>query len=285
MIDSLLSLPSGFYIGDIKITFYGIISALSYLLGVLITAKNAKKRGFTSDDIIILAIYVIPLCVIGARIYYVLFSLDEYTYFWDIFKIWKGGLAFYGGLIGGAIGVILYCAIHKKNFFALIDIIAPSLICAQALGRWGNFFNQEAYGYAVTNPDWQWFPFAVYIDDCRISLCDCSGYGWHLATFFYESLWNFLSFIILMFILYKVDFKKNGIVAGFYFIFYGSGRIWIEGLRTDSLYIGSIRVSQLLSGIFIVVGLAIVIWYFVKHHFKKKEDFDIIMDILKNDLD
>ena len=273
MIDSLLSVPSYFEIGNLRINFYGLISALSYLLGVLITIKNAKKRGFKTEDIIVLALYVIPLCVIGARIYYVLFRLDYYTNFWDVFKIWEGGLGFYGGLIGGALGVVLYCAIHKKNFFALIDIIAPGLILGQALGRWGNFFNQEAYGYAVTDPALQWFPFAVYID----------GSGWHLATFFYESLWNFISFIGLELLLYRVEFKTYGMLGAFYLIFYGSGRVWIEGLRTDSLYWGSVRISQLLSGIFIIFGVLVLVWYFFKYHRKRDKNFEIIMKVLKTD--
>ncbi len=270
-----LSIPKGFNIGSLYITFYGVISAFCYLIGVIIAIKNAKKRGFSTEDIITLACYVIPLCIVGARLYYVLFSLDSYTSFWDIFKIWNGGLAFYGGLIGGTIGVVLFCVIHKKNFFALADIIVPGLIFGQALGRWGNFFNQEAFGYAVTDPAWQWFPFAVYID----------GSGWHLATFFYESLWNFVGFVVLETLLYRVNFKQNGVVAGFYLIIYGTGRVWIEGLRTDSLYLGSMRVSQILSIVFIIAGICFVSYCFIKSYLqKRKESFNIIMRVLKKDL-
>lgn len=270
---SLLSIPNGFNIGALHVNFYGITSALSYLLGVIMTVVNAKKRGFKTEDIVTLAVYVIPLCVIGARIYYVLFSLDHYTNFWDVFKIWEGGLAFYGGLIGGAVGVLLFCLIHKKNFFALADIIVPSLVIGQALGRWGNFFNQEAYGYAVTDPAWQWFPFAVYID----------GSGWHMATFFYESLWNFVSFIILMLMLYKVNFKENGYVAFSYLILYGIGRAIIEGLRTDSLYLGSMRVSQVLSIIFIGCGVVGLTLLYLKEKRKKKDTTEKIIEIIKKD--
>lgn len=270
-----LSIPSGFNLFGLHINFYGITSALSYLLGVIVTCLLSKKRGFKTEDIITLACYVIPLAIIGARIYYVLFRLEYYTNFWDVFKIWEGGLAFYGGLIGGAIGVLLFCAIHKKNFFALIDIIAPSLIISQALGRWGNFFNQEAFGYEVTNPSLQWFPFAVYIDTLA---------EWHLATFFYESLWNFLSFILLYLLLTKVKFKQNGMIACFYLITYGIGRMFIEGLRTDSLYWGSIRVSQMLSGIFVVAGASILLFFAIKNRKKKDESFSKIMKVLKTDL-
>lgn len=268
-----LSIPSGFDLFGLRINLYGLTSALSYLLGVLLTVKFAKKRGFKTDDILTLACYVIPMAIIGARLYYVLFRLEYYHSFWDIFKIWEGGLAFYGGLIGGALAVLLYCLIHKKNFFALVDIITPSMICAQALGRWGNFFNQEAFGYEVTNPAWQWFPFAVYIDGLR---------EWHLATFFYESLWNFLSFVVLVVILYRCNFKQNGVVAAFYLVLYGLGRMLIEGLRTDSLYLGSIRISQALSVLFVVIGLGYIISYFARH--RKKTSMDIIMEVVKKDL-
>lgn len=247
----MLSIPSGFTMFGLKINFYGIISALSYLLGVVITCCLSKKRGLKTEDIITLACYVIPMAVIGARIYYVLFRLDYYTNFVDVFKIWEGGLGFYGGLIGGALAVVIYCAIHKKNFLAIADIVAPALIFAQGLGRWGNFFNQEAYGYIVTDPNLQWFPFAVYIDKVG---------EWHLATFFYESLWNFITFAILMIMINKVKFKRNGMVAAFYFILYGIGRMFIEGLRTDSLYLGPIRISQLLSVIFVIMGVSYVLY-------------------------
>ncbi|MBP3431568.1 MAG: prolipoprotein diacylglyceryl transferase [Clostridia bacterium] len=282
----IMSIPKGFSLFGLQINFYGLISALSYLLGILLTVKNAKKRGFKTEDIVTLACYVIPAAIIGARLYYVLFRLDHYTNFWDFFKIWEGGLGFYGGLIGGAIAVMLYCIIHKKNFLALLDIIAPSLICAQALGRWGNFFNQEAYGYYNDNPSTQWFPFSVYIDHCSQVDCTCPGFGWHLATFFYESFGNFLTFAVLMLFLYKCDFKQNGIIACFYLILYGIERMLIEGLRTDSLYLGSIRISQLLSAIFVIAGIGLLLYALHLNRKKKQDDnsFSKIMKILKTDL-
>ena len=257
----MLSIPSGFTMFGLKINFYGIISALSYLLGVVITCCLSKKRGLKTEDIITLACYVIPMAVIGARIYYVLFRLDYYTNFVDVFKIWEGGLGFYGGLIGGALAVVIYCAIHKKNFLAIADIVAPALIFAQGLGRWGNFFNQEAYGYLVTNPNLQWFPFAVYIEKLG---------EWHLATFFYESLWNLITFAVLMVLINKVKFKRNGMVAAFYFILYGIGRMFIEGLRTDSLYLGPIRISQLLSVLFVIMGISYVLFNAIKNKKSQK---------------
>ncbi len=273
---TILDIPNGFTIFGQKIYFYGITSALSYLLGVLLTIQFAKKRGFKTENIVTLACYVIPLAIIGARIYYVLFSLDHYKNFVDIFKIWEGGLAFYGGLIGGALGVVLYCVIHKKNFLALADAITPALLASQALGRWGNFFNQEAYGNLITDPAWQWFPFAVYIEKNNLN-------EWHQATFFYESLWNFLSFIALTLMLYKINFKENGIIAASYLIFYGIGRAIIEGLRTDSLYLGTVRISQLLSGVFIVCGIGLILFLVLKNR-KKKDVTEKIIEIIKSDL-
>ncbi|MBP3619091.1 MAG: prolipoprotein diacylglyceryl transferase [Clostridia bacterium] len=271
MLNMFLSIPSSFDLFGLKVNFYGLITALSYIAGILITCLLAKKRGFKGEDIITLACYVVPFAIIGARVYYVLFKLENYTNFWDVFKIWEGGLAFYGGLIGGAIAVLLYCKIHKKNFFALLDIIAPALIFAQALGRWGNFFNQEAFGIVIKNPSLQWFPFAVFIDRTQ---------QWHAATFFYESMWNLITFAVLIVLLYKCKFKHNGIIASFYLLLYGIGRLWIEGLRTDSLYIGNIRISQLLSIIFVIIGATTIIYSFMQKK-KKKDSFDIIMEAIK----
>lgn len=261
-----LSIPKGFPLFGYYVHFYGIISALAYFLGVLIVCLLAKKRGFKADDIITLALYVIPLAIIGARVYYVLFRLDQYTNFIDVLKIWEGGLGFYGGMIGGGLGVGLYCWIHKKNFFALLDLIGVAMIFSQGLGRWGNFFNQEAYGTLVTDPSMQWFPFSVYIEAVG---------EWHLATFFYESLWDFMTFAVLITLLYKVKFKANGMIAAYYLVFYGTGRFFIEWLRTDSLYLGPIRISQLLSAIFVVLGATYIIVNAVRN--KNKQPLEYVV--------
>lgn len=273
----------GFEIFGLPINYYGLISALGYLLGVVVTCLYAKKRGFKTDDIVTLACFVIPLAIIGARIYYVLFSLDEFTNFWDVFKIWEGGLGFYGGLIGGTLGVVLYCVILKKNFLKLADIVVAGLVIGQGVGRWGNFVNQEAFGYYIDNPSLQWFPFGVYIEHCQQPGCACTGHGWHLATFFYEFMNNTIIFIVLSILLYKVKFKNDGIVAASYLIMYGACRFVVEGLRTDSLYFGLFRISQLLSIVFIICGVAYIVFCAVKNR-RKKDPFEIIMDVLKHDL-
>lgn len=240
----------GFNIGSLEIKFYGLIMAFSMLFGVLLACKLAKKKGIKSDDIFLLALIVLPCAVVGARLYYCFFYDYDYT-FWELFNIRQGGLAIYGGVIGGVIGVIIFAFIKKnwKMLFILLDVLAPCLILGQALGRWGNFFNQEAYGNMITNPSYQWFPFAVWIEDEN---------AWFQATFFYESLWNAIGVGLLLLTYYKST--KTGTTVAAYLTWYGLGRTWIEGLRTDSLYIGStgIRVSQLLSVLMVFAGVIIL---------------------------
>lgn len=254
--------PDSFSFFGIDIKFYGLIMALSMLAGILLACKICSKRGVKSDDIILLAIIVLPCAIVGARLYYCFFY--EYNYsFTELFNLKQGGLAIYGGIIGGIIGIVIFCAI-KKNFRlipVLFDILVPCLILGQAMGRWGNFFNQEAYGNIITNPNLQWFPFAVYIEDQQ---------AWFQATFFYESLWNFIGVAILLVIYYKT--KRTGLTTAGYLIWQGLGRFWIEGLRSDSLYIANtnIRVSQLLSAVMVVAGIVIVIYHLIKIRKEKK---------------
>ncbi|MFY9177027.1 MAG: prolipoprotein diacylglyceryl transferase [Caldicoprobacterales bacterium] len=241
--------PVAFHILGKPVYWYGIIIALGVLIGIYLAMRHANKLGYDQEMIIDFCLLAIPLAVIGARIYYVVFSWEYYSKNpGDIIKIWEGGLAIYGAVIGGIVSAVIFARRRKIDFWELCDIVSPSLILGQALGRWGNFFNQEAYGYAVTNRAWQWFPAAVYID---------ANAQWHMATFFYESMWNFIVFFFLLF--YKKRRKKTGEVFLLYLILYGVGRVVIEGLRTDSLYLGPIRVSQLLSGLLILVGIVLFI--------------------------
>lgn len=248
-------ISKGFELFGISVRYYGVIIASAMLIGVFLSQYLAKKKGLNPDDIVVLALLIIPLSILGARIYYCIFSDTAYTFktFWNIRK---GGLAIYGGVIGGIVAILIFCVIKRdfKLVVKLFDVIVPSLILGQALGRWGNFINQEAYGYLVTNPKWQWFPFAVEIDVV-------GGTEWHLATFFYESMWNLIGFVLLMILFNKS--KQVGTATGFYLAYYGLGRIWIEGLRTDSLYWGPFRVSQWLSGALIVIGLSILVYNFI----------------------
>ena len=187
--------PDSFHIGSLEVKFYGIIMAFSMLCGVLLACKLAKKKNIKSDDIFMLALIVLPCAIVGARLYYCLFYEYDYS-FKDLFNLRQGGLAIYGGVIGGVVGIIIY-AIIKRDFkliLKLLDVCAPCLILGQALGRWGNFFNQEAYGNMVTNSNMQWFPYAVFIE---------SENAWFQATFFYESLWNLAGLAILLVVYYK----------------------------------------------------------------------------------
>ena len=238
---------SYFLFFGLHITYYGFIIALAMALAVFVACKNAKFRGLKTDDLIICACYVLPLAIIGARIYYVIFIDHNYT-FGEIFRIWDGGMAILGGVIGGAIGVMLYCLIHKKNFLDVGDIAAPSLILGQAIGRIGCYFAGCCYGVEVTDPNLMWFPLSTQIDGV-----------WHLSTFFYECIWNLLGFVVLMLLLRKSGVKQRGAIMSLYLIIYGAGRAWIEALRGDSLYIGSIKVSQLLSIIMIIIGIAVLV--------------------------
>lgn len=255
---------NGFTIFGLEIRFYGMIIASAMLIAVFLSRYLAKKKGLNPDDIIVLALLVIPFAILGARAYYCIFSDSSYTFttFW---QIRNGGLAIYGGIIGGIVAILLFC-VYKKDFkliVKLFDVIVPSLILGQAMGRWGNFFNQEAYGTLVTNPDWQWFPFAVKIETF-------AGYEWHLATFFYESMWNLIGFVLLLVVFFKT--KKLGTTTAVYLTYYGLGRMWIEGLRTDSLYWGVLRVSQWLSLILVVIGLSILVYnYIIKRKGKAYE--------------
>ncbi|HHU49510.1 MAG: prolipoprotein diacylglyceryl transferase [Caldicoprobacterales bacterium] len=242
--------PIAFRLFGQPIYWYGILISIGVLLGIILAMRNARLFGIDQDSIVDFALIAIPLAIIGARLYYVIFEWDQYREnLLDIFNIRKGGLAIYGGVIGGILAGLIFTKWKKHDFWNLADICAPSLILGQAIGRWGNFVNQEAYGYIVANPEWQWFPAAVFIE---------ADQQWHLATFFYESMWNFLIFIFLM--SYRKRRKKTGEVFLLYIILYAFGRFFIEGLRTDSLYIGSIRVSQLLSAVLFIVCIGLFIY-------------------------
>lgn len=230
----------------LSISWYGVIIGTGFMLAIALFIGLAEVRDLKSDLVYDLILFIFPFSIVGARLYYVLFSLDKFDWtFVEILQVWNGGLAIYGGIIGGALGLIICCLIKKQNILKVMDLAAPGLILGQAVGRWGNFINQEAYGPLVTNEALQWFPFSVYIEKTA---------EWHMATFFYESVLSFVVFFVLIYAVRK--FKTPGINVALYFILYGIERVLIEGLRADSLYIGgtNIRVSQLLSGILILVG-------------------------------
>lgn len=218
--------------------WYGLTIALGVLAAVLLACGREKKFGFKQDTVLNVVLIAVPVAILCARLYYVLFSWGYYSaHPREILNIRQGGLAVYGGLIGGLTTGWIYCRVKKLSFLRAMDLVAPSLALGQAIGRWGNFFNQEAYGAAVLNPGLQFFPLAVFID----------GSGWHWATFFYESLWCALIAAFILLAQRKDFFRRKGDAFGAYILLYGLERALVEGLRTDSLYLGPIRVSQMLS--------------------------------------
>ncbi len=220
-----------------RLNLYGLSIALGIFAAVLYMSKEAKKSALSNDIAMDVALWAIPPAIIFARLYYVAFTWERYRGdLPGILRIWEGGLAIYGGIIGGALGILLLTRRRKIPYPVLADLIAPGLILAQAIGRWGNFFNGEAYGRLIVNPSWQFFPIAVLADG-----------EWHMAAFFYESLWNLLGFFFLLRLKDRFRQKGNGYVFLWYLLWYGLGRMVIEGLRTDSLMLGPFRVSQLLS--------------------------------------
>ena len=230
--------PSYFTLFGKNIYFYGVIIAVGFLLAILYCAKNAHRFGIKEDDVYDVLIWLIPLSIIGARAYFVLFRLDEYLL--DpkrIFAIREGGLAIYGGVIAGTVTAVLVCRRKKIPFAAMLDLLIFGLLIGQIIGRWGNFINREAFG-AQTE---------IF---CRMGLTSPNGTTIYVhPTFLYESLWNLLCFLFLRQFVGKGRRRYDGQCTLLYFLIYGAGRAWIEGLRTDSLYIGNtgIRVSQLLS--------------------------------------
>jgi len=239
-----------FGIEGLNIAWYGVIIASGMVLGILLAMQRAKNRGCRADVILDLVLLAIPLAVIGARAYYVAFEWETYAQnFWKIFAINQGGLAIYGGVIGGFLAAMILSRATKFPFLTLVDLAVPSLILGQAIGRWGNFVNQEAFGELITNPKLQFFPAGVYIQSLG---------EWHQATFFYESAWNVALLCVVLLLGRKR--VKDGTLMAVYFIGYGIGRALIEGLRTDSLYLfGNVRVSQALSAVLVLVGILLLV--------------------------
>lgn len=237
-----------FGIEGFNIAWYGVIIGLGMILATAFAAWRAKKAGYQSDLIIDFVLFAIPISIICARLYYVIFEWEMYSQdLMKIFAIREGGLAIYGGVLGGIMTTIVFCKVNKFPLLKMFDFAVPSLLLGQIIGRWGNFVNQEAFGNLITDSKLQFFPYGVYIE--RLG-------EWHQATFFYESALNLILFILMLIVMRKV--QKDGWMLAMYFIGYGCIRCFVEGMRADSLYlIPGIRVSQLLSAVLIGIGLGI----------------------------
>lgn len=249
-------------IGPVNIYWYSFLILMAVLIGCYVAIRYAKKLNVNANLLIDMVIYMLPVAIVGARVYYVIFNFDAYKDdLIGIFRIWEGGLAIYGAVIA-AIGYI-YSFCRKKGlpFIKVLDIMSLSLLLGQAIGRWGNFFNQEAYGTECTRE----FLVDLHLPEFIVEGMYING-SYHQPTFLYESIWCLIGVIILWFIR-KRSVGKAGKQVSFYLMWYGFGRMIIESLRTDSLYIGDYRVSQIVSVILVVIG--IIGWFIV--WFKNKE--------------
>ena len=254
-----LLVSSSINIFGLEIQLYGIIVALAFVAAFLVCLYFCKIKGYDKTLLFNILLVVLPSSIVGARLYYVIFSGRAWS-FLEILQVWNGGLAVYGGIIGGVLGIIIYSLIKKESIIKIFDMIAPVLLLGQGIGRIGCYFAGCCYGELVTNEALQWFPFAVL-----------KGDGWHYSTFFYESFWCIIGFVVLFFVFKKTNIK--GLSSGLYFLWYGLGRVIIEGFRGDSLYIGStgIRVSQLLSALVIVLGVVWLVIFLTKDRKLKGE--------------
>ncbi len=256
--------------GKLEVRWYGLIITLGIICAVAYVIFRGKKNEHViMDDIIDIALLTVILGVIGARAYYVLTTLDQYKTFGEAIAIWNGGLGIYGGIIGGCLGIVIMCLVKKISWRKLFDMAAPGVMIAQAMGRWGNFFNGEAYGYAIGDTT-RFFFFnkelvltsgeGTIFHTFRMGLQQFGYTFYYHPTFLYESVWNILGFVIAN-IIYKHK-RFHGQIALFYFTWYGFGRMFIEGFRTDSLYVPgtNIRISQLLGlACFIGAGVALLV--------------------------
>ena len=256
------------------IYWYGVLMAIGILIAIWLGTKEERRKNLPKDTILDCCLYMIPLGVVCARLYYVIFEWKYYSqHLIEVFYVWEGGLAFYGALLGGLLGLWLASRHKKLRLLKLMDCIAPGVVLAQAIGRWGNFFNQEAFGLPVNNGALYWFPLCVRIDGVHYFNGELCSNPYHLATFFYESAWCFLVFLFLW--SYRKKFKHDGDAFFTYAFLYGFERMFVEGLRGDSLYLiqpgelfaQGIRVSQLGSFVAVVI---IGIFFLVRRAKEKK---------------
>jgi len=246
--------PTAFQIGSFEVRWYGVLIAFGVIVAMLLASYNCKKKDVDFDIILDGFFVAFPTAIIGARMYYVAFEFENYKdNLIDVFKIRQGGLAIHGGLIGAFLAVFIFAKIKKISILKYVDIAAPSIILAQSIGRWGNFMNGEAHGGEVTYEFISKFPSFIQKG------MNIGGMYYH-PTFLYESIWNLIVCVILLVILYKKRDNNDGIVIASYMILYSLGRVFIEGLRTDSLMLGNIRVAQLISIAGIVAGIAFIVY-------------------------
>lgn len=285
--NTLLINPIAFSIGSLDIHWYGLILGSAALMGLLLAIWEGKRFNISQDFFMDLLLIGVPSAIVGARIYYVAFMWDDYkNNLIDIFKIWNGGIAIYGALIGAIIAAVIYVRKKGYNFWRIADICAPSLLIGQIIGRWGNFVNQEAYGGPTTE---NFLRGNLHLPDFIVNQMNVQGV-FHHPTFLYESLWNVVGILILL-VLRRQKFLRAGELFMSYFIWYSIGRFFIEALRTDSLgfqgadwlaslingmwapmtwfgfeqgYLapsyGNVRISQMLAIVIVIAAVGIIIY-------------------------
>jgi phosphatidylglycerol:prolipoprotein diacylglycerol transferase len=258
-------------LGPLTIRWYGLLIASAVLIGVTLSQYLAKRRNVDPDLISDLSIWLVIGAIPAARLYYVLFQWSEYQANpQDIIAIWKGGIAIHGAILGGTIAALIFSKLRQISFWQMVDLVAPALILGQAIGRWGNFFNSEAFG-SPTNLPWKLYIPQFIIDENGQKVFrrppDLSNVDFFHPTFLYESLWNLMIFSILMFLFFRALENKPNLKTGsiflIYLIGYSLGRVWIEGLRTDSLMFGPLRIAQVISLSGIALGLLGLVWLYV----------------------
>ena len=246
--------PRSIALGPLTVHFYGIIIATGLILAVVYACRRCKQFGIKEDDLLDGVLWVTPFAILCARAYYCVFSWEQYAA--DpirILYIWEGGLAIYGGVLGAAIGVAVFCRIKKIKLPMLLDLVSLGFLIGQSIGRWGNFFNREAFGAETDS-------------FLRMGLMNAytGTVTYYHPTFFYESVWNAAGFLLLHHLSKKRQY--DGQIALGYVVWYGFGRAFIEGLRTDSLYWGPFRVSQLLAAISCAAAAAVLLWQMFRPH-------------------
>ena len=254
--------PRSLPLGPLTIHFYGLIIALGLVIAVIYACRRSKQFGLTEDDILDGVLWVTPFAILCARAYYCIFSWSDYK---DnpisLLYIWEGGLAIYGGVLGAIVGVMVLCKVKKIKVSALLDLVALGFLIGQSMGRWGNFFNREAFGAATDA-------------FTRMGLFNARTAQWEYyhPTFLYESLWNAAGFLLLHFLSKKR--RYDGQIALGYAAWYGLGRAMIEGLRVDSLYWGPFRVSQLLAAVSCIAAVAVLLY----NHFRPQDPANLLVN-------
>ncbi len=257
--------PIMFQIGNFSIRWYSVLILIGVITSYILLEKEGKKYNAPKDFIFNLLFWVVIFGLIGARIYYVIFKWSDYSHnLLNIFKFWEGGLAIHGGIIAGLITLVLYCKKYNVKLIKMTDMMVVPLILAQAIGRWGNFFNSEAYGNATTLAT---LKSHYIIPKFVIDGMYIEG-AYHEPTFYYEFLWCILGFILLLLIRNRKK-TKLGTLTAFYLTWYGIGRFFVESLRTDSLMLGGFKMAQIISIVYIIIGISLLI---ININKKEKED-------------